>query len=123
MLVRVPTWLAASASHRCRKSRWRSSPPRWACDRTSGTSGTSESCPTFDLVGKIVEPIRLNLRESRYSIHRLARPRIAVLPADSGPRANYPSQASWLRILAALAERFADAEFVIVGKARRPPDP
>lgn len=43
-------------------------------------------------------------------------PTIAVLPGGSGPRWRYPSLRSWRRILAALADRFPDARFCLVGK-------
>jgi hypothetical protein len=48
-----------------------------------------------------------------------ARPRIAVLPAGSGPRANYPSARSWRLILAALNRRWPQALFCLLGKLRR----
>ncbi len=46
-------------------------------------------------------------------------PRIAVLAAGSGPRSSYPSVRSWQLILAALAARWPDALFCLVGKHRR----
>jgi hypothetical protein len=47
-----------------------------------------------------------------------AGPRIAVLPAGSGPRSSYPSVRSWRLMLAALADRWPDALFCLVGKYR-----
>ncbi|WP_243867051.1 glycosyltransferase family 9 protein [Actinophytocola oryzae] len=41
---------------------------------------------------------------------------IAVMPGGSGPRWRYPSLDSWLRVLRALADRWPDARFVLVGK-------
>jgi hypothetical protein len=48
-----------------------------------------------------------------------ADPRIAILAAGSGPRSSYPSVRSWRLILAALAARWPDALFCLVGKQRR----
>jgi hypothetical protein len=50
---------------------------------------------------------------------RDAGPRIAILAAGSGPRSSYPSVRSWRLILAALADRWPDAVFCMVGKQRR----
>jgi hypothetical protein len=44
--------------------------------------------------------------------------RIAVMPAGSGPRAHYPSTASWELILRSLAERFPGVRFCLLGKLR-----
>ena len=46
------------------------------------------------------------------------RPRIAVLPGGSGPRAHYPSVASWELILDSLARRFPGAAICLTGKLR-----
>lgn len=48
-----------------------------------------------------------------------ARPRIAVLPGGSGPRAQYPSTRSWELILHALTNRFPDATICLTGKLNR----
>lgn len=45
-------------------------------------------------------------------------PRIAILPGGSAGRWNYPSTASWEIILQALAQRFPEASFCLVGKLR-----
>jgi len=45
-------------------------------------------------------------------------PRIALLPAGSGPRGNYPSLRSWRLVLTALAGRWPDALFCLIGKYR-----
>jgi len=46
-------------------------------------------------------------------------PRIAVLPAGSGPRGSYPSLRSWRLVFSALAGRWPEAVFCLVGKYRR----
>jgi hypothetical protein len=46
------------------------------------------------------------------------RPRIALLPAGSGPRGSYPSLRSWRLVLTALADRWPDALFCLIGKYR-----
>jgi hypothetical protein len=46
-------------------------------------------------------------------------PRIAILPAGSGPRGSYPSLRSWQLVLAALRQRWPEALFCLVGKLRR----
>jgi hypothetical protein len=46
-------------------------------------------------------------------------PRIAVLPAGSAPRANYPSLRSWRLVLSAIAGRWPDALLCLMGKYRR----
>ncbi|WP_216213527.1 glycosyltransferase family 9 protein [Amycolatopsis aidingensis] len=45
-----------------------------------------------------------------------AAPRIAVLPGGSADRSLYPSARSWQRVLGALAARFPDAVFCLLGK-------
>ncbi len=47
------------------------------------------------------------------------RGRIAVMPAGSGERFLYPSVASWLVILDALADAFPEVEIALIGKLRR----
>jgi hypothetical protein len=46
------------------------------------------------------------------------RPRIALLPAGSGPGSSYPSVRSWRLVLSALAARWPDALFCLIGKYR-----
>jgi hypothetical protein len=46
-------------------------------------------------------------------------PVIGVLPAGSGPRANYPSVRSWQLVLAALRQRWPEAVFCLLGKLRQ----
>ncbi len=46
-------------------------------------------------------------------------PKIAVLPAGSGPRSNYPSLRSWRLIFESLIKRWPAAQFCVVGKLRR----
>ncbi len=64
--------------------------------------------------------LRLELpRERRLRVQDLVfsgRPRIAVLPGGSSERWQYPSTSSWEIILEALAHRFPDASFCLVGK-------
>lgn len=48
-----------------------------------------------------------------------ARPRIAVLPGGSGPRAQYPSTRSWELLLHALTNRYPDATICLTGKLNR----
>jgi hypothetical protein len=48
-----------------------------------------------------------------------AGPSIAVLPAGSGPRGNYPSVRSWQLVLAALSRRWPRGVFCLLGKLRR----
>jgi hypothetical protein len=48
-----------------------------------------------------------------------AGPRIAILPAGSGPRSSYPSVRSWHLVLSALADRWPHALFCLIGKHRR----
>jgi hypothetical protein len=43
-------------------------------------------------------------------------PRIAVMPAGSSDRSLYPSTRSWLMILDALADAFADVQIALIGK-------
>jgi hypothetical protein len=57
---------------------------------------------------------RLRVRD----IVPFGRPRIAVLPGGSSERWLYPSVSSWEIILTALARRFPDASFCLVGKLR-----
>jgi hypothetical protein len=45
-------------------------------------------------------------------------PLIAVLPAGSGPRSDYPSLRSWKLLLSAFAARWAGAGFCLLGKLR-----
>jgi hypothetical protein len=45
-------------------------------------------------------------------------PRIAILPAGSGPRANYPSVGSWNLVISSLANRWPTAQFCLLGKLR-----
>lgn len=42
-----------------------------------------------------------------------------MLPAGSGPRGNYPSVRSWRLVLSAIAGRWPDALFCLMGKYRR----
>jgi hypothetical protein len=64
--------------------------------------------------------LRLDLpRKNRLSAQDLltsGRPRIAILPGGSSERLLYPSISSWETILRALARRFPDASFCLVGK-------
>lgn len=55
--------------------------------------------------------------EARSFARRYAHPgpKIAILPAGSGPTAQYPRPESWTEIIAALRERFADARFYLTG--------
>jgi hypothetical protein len=46
-------------------------------------------------------------------------PVIGVLPAGSGPRANYPSVRSWQLVLGALRHRWPEAVFCLLGKLRQ----
>jgi hypothetical protein len=45
-------------------------------------------------------------------------PRIAVLPAGSGPRLDYPSLRSWELLLSCFAGRWPEAGFCLLGKLR-----
>jgi hypothetical protein len=45
-------------------------------------------------------------------------PRIAILPAGSGPRADYPSVGSWELVITSLARRWPEARFCLLGKLR-----
>jgi len=47
-----------------------------------------------------------------------AQVRIAVMPTGSGPRAHYPSTASWELILRGLAQRYPGARICLLGKLR-----
>ena len=64
--------------------------------------------------------LRLELpRENRLRVRDIVpsgRPRIAILPGGSSERWLYPSVSSWEIILTALARRFPDASFCLVGK-------
>jgi hypothetical protein len=63
--------------------------------------------------------LRLELPEEARALARRelnGRQAIAVMPAGSGARLLYPSVASWVRILDALAERFPGAVFTLVGR-------
>jgi hypothetical protein len=66
--------------------------------------------------------LRLDLpRENRLRVRDIVssgRPRIAILPGGSSERWLYPSVSSWEIILTALARRFPDASFCLVGKLR-----
>jgi hypothetical protein len=68
--------------------------------------------PHQQLVLDVPQGSRARARR-RLSGHR---PRIAVMPGGSGDRALYPSNASWEKILQALAVRHPDAVFCLVGK-------
>lgn len=50
----------------------------------------------------------------RYAVHD--GPKICVLPAGSGPAAQYPEPQSWVAILDALREKFAGARFYLTGR-------
>lgn len=86
---------------------------------TGSTIGAAGSQPPAYLAG---EPFRLAMPEGacQYAeqLWKGARPRIAILPAGSGPRSVYPSLRSWRLILTALLERFPDATFCFVGKLK-----
>jgi hypothetical protein len=74
-----------------------------------------------DLPGYVPrEHLRLEMpRESRLRVQNFVpsgRPRIAVLPAGSSERWLYPSVSFWEIILTALARRFPEASFCLVGK-------
>jgi len=58
-------------------------------------------------------------RENRLRVRDLVpsgRPRIAILPGGSSERWLYPSTSSWEIIVGALARRFPEASFCLVGK-------
>jgi hypothetical protein len=59
------------------------------------------------------------MRDVRSGVRGNPGPRIAFLPAGSGPRSAYPSVRSWRLVLAALAGRWPGALFCLVGKHRR----
>ena len=59
------------------------------------------------------------MRDARPGVRGNSGPRIAFLPAGSGPRSTYPSVRSWRLVLAALAGRWPGALFCFVGKHRR----
>jgi hypothetical protein len=58
-------------------------------------------------------------REAALTALADAEVRIAVMPTGSGPRAHYPSTASWELILRALSERFPDVRFCLLGRLRQ----
>jgi hypothetical protein len=67
----------------------------------------------------VPDPARARVRELlQASGGSGRRPLIAVLPAGSGPRSNYPSLRSWKLLLSAFAARWADAGFCLLGKLR-----
>jgi hypothetical protein len=55
--------------------------------------------------------------ESRSFAARYAHdgPRICILPAGSGPAAQYPAAESWVAVIGALRERFPSARFYLTG--------
>jgi hypothetical protein len=59
------------------------------------------------------------MRDARPGDRGNCGPRIAFLPAGSGPRSSYPSVRSWRLVLAALAGRWPGALFCLLGKHRR----
>jgi hypothetical protein len=73
------------------------------------------------------EPFRLRLPARALAAARQrvrdadpgAGPRIGVLPAGSGPRANYPSVRSWRLVLGELSRRWPRAVFCLLGKLRQ----
>lgn len=58
--------------------------------------------------------------ESRAFAARYARdgPKICILPAGSGPAAQYPAAESWIAIIGALRERYPSARFYLTGTRR-----
>jgi ADP-heptose:LPS heptosyltransferase len=62
-----------------------------------------------------LKPPRENRLRARDLVF-LGRPRIAVLPGGSSERWLYPSTSSWEVILEALARRFPEASFCLIGK-------
>jgi hypothetical protein len=59
------------------------------------------------------------MQDARPGVRGNLGPRIAFLPAGSGPRSAYPSVRSWRLVLAALAGRWPGALFCLVGKHRQ----
>ncbi len=47
-----------------------------------------------------------------------AGPKIAILPAGSGPAAQYPRPEAWIEIIGALRGRFADVRFYLTGSRK-----
>jgi hypothetical protein len=50
---------------------------------------------------------------------RSARVRIALMPAGSGPRSNYPSLTSWRAIVGGLLDACPDVTFCLIGKSAK----
>jgi hypothetical protein len=101
-----------------------------AADRFAGsTLGIAGAAPPAYSRG---EPFRLTLPDTALTAGKLllgngsprdgappnGAPRIAVLPGGGGPAGNYPSVRSWSLILGALAARWPDAVFGLLGKYR-----
>jgi hypothetical protein len=68
---------------------------------------------------EVPEPARRAARALLGDDGGAAAPLIAVMPAGSSERSLYPSCASWLAILDALADAHPGARFVLVGKLAR----
>jgi hypothetical protein len=68
------------------------------------------------------QQLRLQIPDTdRQAAHNLladAEVRIAVMPTGSGPRAHYPSTASWELVLRGLTERFPGARICLLDKLR-----
>jgi len=91
------------------------------------TATQARTVVTSSLPGYVPhQQLRLELPESarvaaqrRLIEHASGGGRIALMPSGSGERAFYPSAASWLLILDALADAFDGIEIALIGKRRR----